>query len=30
MFTRDFFDPPFFKKFEILPDGTQRELPAKP
>jgi hypothetical protein len=27
MFVRDFFDPPFYKRYEILADDTQFELP---
>ena len=27
LFVRDFFDAPWYKRYEILPDGTERELP---
>ncbi|MGO9123750.1 MAG: hypothetical protein ACLP6G_02560 [Terriglobales bacterium] len=29
MFVRDFFDPPFYKRYEILANGTRVELPLE-
>lgn len=29
LFVHDFFDAPWYKRYEVFPDGTRREIPIK-